>query len=110
LLVKVGTPIDEIAQTLNRDLNGKVLYSDAWGNDSSWLGLLFDAADKPMQFRINTIRSILTEEQAALWHETKERVIETSSLKRHRASSDAAILQKTYALLSLETSVDRSRS
>lgn len=103
ILLDVGSPITEIAQTLNQKLSGETLYSDAWGNDSSWLGALFDEANLPMKFRLDSIRSILTEDQAVHWHETKDRVIESISLKRHRASSDAAILQKTYALIQKES-------
>ena len=99
ILHEVGKPVAEIAQIINRQLSGEIIYSDAWGNDSSWLGLLFDVANMPMRFRMDSIRSLLTEEQAANWHDTKERVIESTPLKRHRASSDAAILQKTFALV-----------
>jgi hypothetical protein len=103
ILLKVGKPVIEIAQTINRQLSGETIYSDAWGNDSSWLGLLFDEADLPMRFRMDSIRNLLTEEQAANWHETKERVIKSIPLKRHRASADAAILQKTFALVRQES-------
>jgi hypothetical protein len=99
VLLEAGRPVTEIAQTINKQLSDKTIYSDAWGNDSSWLGLLFDVANMPMRFRMDSIRSLLTEEQAAYWHETKERVINSTPLKRHRASTDAAILQKTYALI-----------
>jgi hypothetical protein len=100
-ILKVGKPVTEIAQTINQQLSGKTIYSDAWGNDSSWLGLLFDEANMPMKFKMDSIRSLLTEEQAAIWHDTKERVIETTPLKRHRASSDAAIIQITYEMVVL---------
>ncbi len=102
VLFKVGKPVAEIAQTINTQLSGGTIYSDAWGNDSSWLGLLFDEANMPMRFKMDSIRSLLTEEQAAIWHDTKEKVIETTPLKRHRASSDAAIIQITYELVVLE--------
>lgn len=103
ILLKVGKPIPEIAEKINNQLSGETIYSDAWGNDSSWLGLLFDEANMPMRFRMDSIRSLLTEEQAAIWHDTKEKVIETTPLKRHRASSDAAIIQITYELVALES-------
>ncbi|HIF51463.1 MAG TPA: hypothetical protein EYQ42_08065 [Thiotrichaceae bacterium] len=99
ILLKVGKPIVEIAQIINDQLSGETIYSDAWGNDSSWLGLLFDEANIPMRFRMDSIRSLLTEDQAAHWHDTKDRVIEAISLKRHRASADAAILQQTFSLI-----------
>lgn len=105
ILLKVGKPILEIAQTINEQLSGSTIYSDAWGNDSSWLGLLFDEANMPMRFRMDSIRSLLTEEQATKWHDTKEKVIESISLKRHRASADAAILQKTFSLVIEESTL-----
>lgn len=105
ILLSVGKPISEIAQTINEQLSGSTIYSDAWGNDSSWLGLLFDEANMPMRFRMDSIRSLLTEEQAARWHDTKEKVIESISLKRHRASADAAILQKTFSLVIEESAL-----
>jgi hypothetical protein len=105
ILLNAGKPVSEIAQTINEQLSGNTIYSDAWGNDSSWLGLLFDEANMPMRFRMDSIRSLLTEEQTALWHDTKEKVIESISLKRHRASADAAILQKTFSLVIEETTL-----
>lgn len=99
ILLKAGKPVSEIALSMNNKLSGEIVYSDAWGNDSSWLGLLFDEANIPMCFKMDSIRSILSEEQAANWHETKEKVIKSTVLKRHRASSDAAILQKTFSLI-----------
>jgi hypothetical protein len=102
VLLKVGKPVSEIAGIINKQLSGETIYSDAWGNDSSWLGLLFDEANTPMKFKMDSIRSLLTEEQAAIWHETKEKVIESTPLKRHRASSDAAIIQITYEMVVLE--------
>ncbi len=52
-----------------------------------------------MRFKMDSIRSLLTEEQAANWHDTKESVIKSIPLKRHRASSDAAIIQITFELV-----------
>lgn len=98
-LLEAGKPVTEIAQIINEQLSGETIYSDPWGNDSSWLGLLFDEANMPMRFRMDSIRSFLTEEQATKWHDTKERVIKSTPLKRHRASANAAILQKTFSLV-----------
>lgn len=102
ILLQFGKPIVEIALIINQQLANQTIYSDAWGNDSSWLGLLFDEANMPMRFRMDSIRSLLTEEQAQNWHQTKEKVIDSVSLKRHRASSDAAILQKTFTIIKQE--------
>ena len=69
-----------MAHRLNELLAGETVYSDAWSQDLSWLGKLYD----------------LTEGQSDLWHVTKTNVIEELHLKRHRASSDALILLETY--------------
>ncbi len=99
ILLEHGKSITQIAHDLNERLSGLTLYSDAWANDSSWLGLLYDSADIIQRFKIESIRYRMSEEQSALWHEVKQEVIESSQLKRHRASSDAMILQKTFDLL-----------
>ena len=85
-----------VAAMLNQHLAGQVVYTDAWGNDSSWVALLFDAANMSQQFRMESLRSILTDEQAEIWHSTKDKVIEKCGFQRHRASNDALILQYTF--------------
>ena len=64
--------------------------------DKPWLIELFTAAGISHSFSISALEFILNEQQMALWHETKKRVIEDLSLTRHRASSDAFIIQETY--------------
>jgi hypothetical protein len=91
-----GIPINELAATINKLIKNTTVYSDAWSNDSSWLALLFEHADSPQYFHMDTIRSILSEEQLACWDKTKELVIEELKLQRHRASADAKIIQDTY--------------
>ncbi len=71
LLLKHGRSPREVARELNSMLAEQVAYSDAWGNDSSWLGLLFDAAEVPQHFRVESLRSLLSEPQAAIWHDVK---------------------------------------
>lgn len=95
-LLSHGREIEVVARSLNQWLGGQVVYSDAWGNDSSWLGLLFEAADISQHFQIDSLRSIMTEAQAACWHEVKAQVITELGFKRHRASYDALILQQTF--------------
>ncbi|MGB1799295.1 MAG: hypothetical protein ACPHLK_00525 [Gammaproteobacteria bacterium] len=97
-LLQAGQPIDDIAHLLNQKLKDRTLYSDAWGNDSSWLAQLFDEANLPIRFKLESIRYLLTETQAENWHEIKDEVIKETDVKRHRASSDAIILQKTYEI------------
>ncbi len=102
ILLDRGRPIHEVAMTLNLLLAGETLYTDAWGMDSSWLGRLFYEAGVIQEFSLETIRLLLSEQQAALFHQTRSMIMQSSKLQRHRASADASILQKTYAALLLE--------
>lgn len=90
-----GKPLVDVAQRLNQLLRGQTVYSDAWGNDYAWLGKLFDAADLPMLFTLESSRKLLDDNEAARWAAVKEQVIVELKLARHRASSDAKVLQLT---------------
>jgi hypothetical protein len=95
ILAQHGKPLVEVAQRLNDLLHGQTVYTDAWGNDYAWLSKLFDAADLPMRFRLESSRKLLDDAQAARWATVKEQVIDELKLARHRASSDAKVLQLT---------------
>jgi len=95
-LQKNGRSAFEVAQFLNDHLAGLTVYSDAWGNDQSWLALLFECADLRIKFRLDTLRALLSEEQLQLWSTTKEDVERELALGRHRASNDARVLQLAY--------------
>ena len=95
ILLVNGKSILKVAMLLNEWLDGQTVYSDAWGNDSCWLGLLFERASLQQRFKIDSVVSLLSQEQMELWHPKKIEVTKRMDLKRHRASSDALILQKT---------------
>lgn len=95
-LMKRGRPVRDVAEQLNRIFAGTTVYSDAWGNDQTWLALLFDAAGILPRFRLESLRAILSETQLAHWHPTQQRIARELDLVRHRASHDARILQLTY--------------
>jgi hypothetical protein len=95
-LVESGKPVTEVAEALNRLVGGKKIYTDAWSYDLCWLGKLFDVAGLPQLFQLESIRALMNETQAERWHATKSRVIRKLGLARHRASTDALILQHTY--------------
>jgi hypothetical protein len=97
ILAEHGKPLVEVARRVNVLLAGQTVYSDAWGNDYAWLSKLFDAADLPMRFRLESSRTLLDDAQAARWAAVKEQVIADLKLVRHRASSDARVLQLTLA-------------
>lgn len=98
LLIKKGCSAKKAALNLNKWLAGTVVYSDAWGNDGSWIALLFDAAGVTQQFKVESLCCILSEEQIEKWHKTKSTIEEASLFQRHRASNDALVIQQTYCL------------
>ena len=91
-----GLDVVTVAETLNRELGGMTVYSDAWGNDQSWLALLFDRAERAQGFRLQALHALLSEAQLRQWANTKQAVEREMALDRHRASNDARVLQQTY--------------
>ena len=96
LLNEQGGDIAEIADELNRLFAGKVLYTDGWSFDSSWLGLLFYEAGRIQRFKLEALTKILTPQQMAIWDDTRRVIFQASGEVRHRASVDAKNLQQTY--------------
>ena len=90
-----GRPALEIARHLNLVLRGQTVYTDGWANDYSWIGTLFDVADLSPAFHIENLRALLTDSDAARWHQVKDQLGHELNLQRHRASSDARVLQMT---------------
>jgi hypothetical protein len=98
-LLRRGRPASEVAHALNEQLRGLTVYSDGWANDYSWLGSLFDVADLSPTFRLENLRALLLEHEADHWHEVKQQVSSERGAQRHRASSDARLLQLTLQRL-----------
>lgn len=96
VLLERGDHARAIAQELNDLLLNKTVYSDGWAHDYVWLANLFEAAGFSCHFKLDDLRSILTPDQQAQWHDTKGIVENTIELRRHRASSDAKIIQLTW--------------
>lgn len=96
VLAKHGKPIEDVAQWLNQHLRGLTVYSDAWGNDLSWLGALFEYAEMPQLFHLEGLNKLLSEDQMNVWSETRKQVVSALGIKRHRASNDAKVIQRTY--------------
>ncbi len=92
-----GQDPSTVAQKLNTALAGLTLYSDGWANDYSWLGKLFDTANLSPRFKLDNLRSLLSEEEAQRWHAVKQEVALEARIDRHRASADAKLLQLTLA-------------
>jgi len=64
--------------------------------DHPWLLKLFAQAAVPMNFNISALEMVLTETQITLWDAEKIKVIAQSGMQRHRASTDAYIIQQTF--------------
>jgi len=96
-LLESGLVVDEVALLLNQWLKNSTVYTDAWANDSCWLGLLYETAGVVQQFKIESLRTVISEDQVELWHPVKDQITKDFSFQRHRASNDARILQMTYS-------------
>ena len=94
-----GLPAATVARKLNDELRGQTVYSDGWANDYTWLGALFDAADMTPSFRLENLRALLNDEEADEWHLVKAQISSERGAQRHRASSDARLLQLTLLRL-----------
>lgn len=94
-----GRDVLEVATQLNRRLAGLTLYCDGWAHDYVWLSVLFDAAGLTPSFKLDNLRVLLTEQEAAFWGVVKQQIATEMRLPRHRASSDAKILQRTLVRL-----------
>jgi hypothetical protein len=89
----------EVATLLNERLRGMTLYCDGWAHDYVWLSVLFEAADLAPAFKLDNLRALLTDRDAARWAAAKQQVATEMRLQRHRASSDARVLQQTLVRL-----------
>ena len=95
-LFENGMDICWVANQLNSRLANKTLYSDGWVVDSTWLNELFYRAAIKPSFRLSTLEIILSEGQMERWHTIKEQLHAQNHEVRHRASSDAKIIQLAY--------------
>ena len=97
LLRRHGRPVRWMAEQLNTRLGGQTVYCDGWGQDFPWLSRLFDVAELPMRFKLDDLRRLLTEAEAPRWRGVVDTVRHRQRLTRHRASSDARVLQLALA-------------
>jgi hypothetical protein len=99
MILAHGRSVTEVATQMNTQLRGQTVYCDGWAHDYSWLGVLFEAAGLTPSFRLDNLRALLSEREAAFWSILKSQVATEMRLQRHRASSDAKILQTTLMRL-----------
>ncbi len=97
LLHRHGRGALEVAQELNQRLAGRTVYCDNWAHDYAWLARLFESADISPSFRLRHLRELMSERAAEHFDDTREMVARNLQLRRHRASSDARVLQLSVA-------------
>lgn len=95
-LHQAGKSTREVCEYMNEMLAGQQVYSDAWVWDQRWLITLYDSARLQPTFTFSPIESIVTEAQLMRWDSEKRRLFEASGKGRHRASTDAYVIQQTY--------------
>ncbi|MET0333345.1 MAG: hypothetical protein ABW190_03665 [Rhizobacter sp.] len=94
-----GRDVREVAVALNERLRGQTVYSDGWAHDYPWLSALFEEAELVPSFKLESLRSLLSEEEASAWEATRDQVAREQKVERHRASADARLLQSTLQRL-----------
>jgi DNA polymerase III epsilon subunit-like protein len=94
-----GRPAVDVARELNRRLRGLVVYSDGWAHDYAWMARLFDAAGRSPAFTLDHLRKVLDEPAAQAWEAARREVMASRPSLRHRASTDARMLQLTWLSL-----------
>lgn len=97
LLHRHGRSAAEVAGELNQRLAGRDVYCDNWAHDYAWLARLFEAADATPRFKLHHLRELLSENAAARFYDTRDIIARNLQLRRHRASSDARVLQLSLA-------------
>ncbi len=95
VLARHGQAPRAVAERLNAQLEGRVVYTDGWGNDYSWLSMLYDVAGCRPSYRLDSLQKLLDEDELARWDRTKAAVFGETPMARHRASADARLLQAT---------------
>ena len=99
LLLRHGRDVTEVAGELNRRLLGQAVYCDNWAHDFTWLARLFDCAGLRPHFQLHHLRELLLDGAVERFDEARDSVARTLQLRRHRASSDARVLQMSVARL-----------
>lgn len=98
-LKQYGKPAREIAQMMNADLNGQVLYFDGGAFDRFWLDKLYEAADLKPSFTVGDFNELMAsvgcntaDKRLAAEAETLRHIGD----RRHRAWADVEFLQTYY--------------
>ena len=85
-----------VCHELNHFLSNTQVYSDGWVVDNPWLIKLYAASGVEMSFTCRALDYVLNETQMEYWHQVKSDIEDHTKDSRHRASTDALIIQKTF--------------
>lgn len=96
-LVRLGRPAAEVARTLNADLAGRTVYCDGWAHDYAWIAALFEAAGLAPGFRLESVAALVEEGRLPQLAAERDHLRAELGVTRHRASSDARVLQLALA-------------
>jgi hypothetical protein len=97
LLQRHGRSTVEVATELNHRLAGRAVYCNNWAHDYAWLARLFESSDTSPNFQLRHLRELLSENAAERFDDACAIVARNLQLRRHRASSDARVLQLSLA-------------
>lgn len=95
-LEKEGKNLVTVAESLNALLGEQFVYCDAWTFDCFWLHRLYKAAQLKPTFQLESVSTLLNEQQIELWLPTRQQVVQDLNLTTHRAANDAQILYETW--------------
>jgi hypothetical protein len=95
-LSKAGADPATVCEELNRFLGQETVYSDGWVVDYPWLVKLYSATGMKMSFKVSAIEYLLSQYQMDRWHDTKTSLLLGFQEQRHRASSDAYLVQQLF--------------
>lgn len=94
-----GRSAADVAHQLNDRLHGQTAYCDGWAHDYAWLARLYDAAELVPSFRLEHLMRLLDDDERARFDAVKRELAADVSPARHRASSDARLLQRALQRL-----------
>ncbi len=97
-LFKHGKQGKTVCRELNEFLYDQDVFCDALAQDEFWIRRLFYRSRIVPAFRLRAIEYIMHEAQYEIWDQTKAELSRQLQLVRHRASSDAYLIQQTFAL------------
>ncbi|MBT9487785.1 MAG: hypothetical protein IV093_09780 [Rubrivivax sp.] len=93
-----------VARALNEGLAGRTVYCDGWAHDYTWLNALFEAAGFAPSFKLESVQRLLDDQHLPALDPALQRLRAGSAQQRHRASSDARVLQQALDMV-LQTRV-----